>query len=110
MLTPADIGALAGAAHPDPFAVLGMHEHECRLWVRAVMPQRAEKIFAALADARGGTLQEARFGRRMVGRGPRWQAIEQLFRIQCARLGLQVRIERKVPVPRPRQLGLFGGQ
>ncbi|MBK8097200.1 MAG: PA0069 family radical SAM protein [Planctomycetes bacterium] len=77
--------------------------------LRAAMPQRADKVFAALAEVRGGALQESRFGRRMVGEGPRWQAIEQLFRIQCARLGLQVRIERKVAVPRPRQLGLFGG-
>ncbi|MBP8296524.1 MAG: 1,4-alpha-glucan branching protein GlgB [Burkholderiales bacterium] len=53
MLNPADIGALAGAAHPDPFAVLGMHEHEGRLWVRAVMPhaQSVEVLDAATGRA-----------------------------------------------------------
>ena len=43
MLSPAEIDALAGATHPDPFAVLGMHEAGGKLWVRAVMP-RAERV------------------------------------------------------------------
>ena len=43
MLSPADIAALAGATHHDPFSVLGMHEASGGLWVRAVMP-RAERV------------------------------------------------------------------
>ena len=37
---------------------------------------------------RGGKLNDARFGERMRGKGPRWQAIEAMFRTHCRRLGL----------------------
>ena len=43
MLTPADIAALADAAHPDPFAVLGMHRSAGGIRVRAVLP-RAQRV------------------------------------------------------------------
>ena len=43
MLSAADIDALAGAAHADPFSVLGMHEAGGKLYVRAVMPE-AERV------------------------------------------------------------------
>ncbi|MEO8137014.1 MAG: 1,4-alpha-glucan branching protein GlgB, partial [Betaproteobacteria bacterium] len=53
MLTQADIAALADAAHPDPFGVLGMHKVGGSLWVRAVMPhaQRVEVIEAKTGRA-----------------------------------------------------------
>jgi 1,4-alpha-glucan branching enzyme len=53
MLSPADIDTLANATHSDPFAVLGMHEHDGKLWVRAVMPQaqRVEVIEVATGRA-----------------------------------------------------------
>jgi hypothetical protein len=37
---------------------------------------------------RGGRLNDARFGRRMCGYGPRWEAIHALFDIHCRRHGL----------------------
>ena len=43
MLAAADIAALAGADHPDPFSVLGMHAVSGKLCVRAVLPN-AESV------------------------------------------------------------------
>jgi DNA repair photolyase len=56
--------------------------------VRAAFPDRAEKIFNALREMRGGVVNRSNFGERMVGSGPRWAVAERLFAIQCSRLGL----------------------
>lgn len=56
--------------------------------VRAQFPDRADKILHALREMRGGVANNSRFGERMSGSGPRWDAIKRLFEIQCARLGL----------------------
>ena len=40
---------------------------------------------------RGGKRNETGFHDRMVGRGPRWEAIETLFEVECRRLGLNTR-------------------
>lgn len=52
-------------------------------------PLRAAKVFRALEDMRGGQRNDARFGSRMRGQGPRWQAIETMFEAQRRRLGLE---------------------
>ena len=51
-------------------------------------PDRAARIWSNLRQARGGKKNESRFGARMEGVGPRWAAIENLFEIECRRLGL----------------------
>jgi DNA repair photolyase len=51
-------------------------------------PDRARKIWHAIEEMRGGKRNETRFHDRMVGSGPRWEAIEALFEAQCRRLGL----------------------
>jgi DNA repair photolyase len=51
-------------------------------------PDRAARIFSNLEQTRGGKRNESRFGARMEGVGPRWQAIESLFAVECRRLGL----------------------
>lgn len=51
-------------------------------------PGRAKKIWHAIEEMRGGKRNETEFHRRMVGRGPWWEAIEALFEAQCRRLGL----------------------
>jgi len=51
-------------------------------------PDRANKIFHAIEEMRGGKRNETEFHRRMVGRGPRWETIEALFDAQCRRLGI----------------------
>ena len=59
--------------------------------LREAVPLRAEKVLAALAEQRGGRLNDPRFGSRMQGAGPRWQAIEALFDPTRRRLGLEER-------------------
>jgi DNA repair photolyase len=51
-------------------------------------PARANRIWHAIEEMRGGKRNETEFHERMVGRGPRWEAIEALFEAQCRRLGL----------------------
>jgi hypothetical protein len=40
-------------------------------------------------DVRGGRMNDSRFGSRMRGSGPRWEAVERLFEIHCRRHGLR---------------------
>jgi DNA repair photolyase len=54
-------------------------------------PERARRIWHAIEEMRGGKRNETEFHQRMVGRGPRWEAIESLFEAQCRRLGLNTR-------------------
>jgi DNA repair photolyase len=50
-------------------------------------PQRASRIWSAIQQVRGGKLNESRFGLRMRGVGARWDAIHDLFDLECRRLG-----------------------
>jgi DNA repair photolyase len=56
--------------------------------LRESLPHAATKVEHALLELRGGALDDPRFGARMRGQGPRWQAIDELFALQCKRLGL----------------------
>jgi len=56
--------------------------------LKEAFPLRARKVLAALRETRGGALYRSHFGERMRGVGPRWEAFEALFRVWCARLGL----------------------
>jgi DNA repair photolyase len=81
-----------------------------RARLREAMPERADKVEHALVELRGGRMNDPRFGERMRGQGPRWQAVTELFELQCKRLGFET--ERSTPWPdtfeRPRtQLDLF---
>lgn len=51
-------------------------------------PLRASKVRSALRSVRDGKVNESRFGARMRGQGPRWDAIAQLFEQHRRRLGL----------------------
>jgi DNA repair photolyase len=62
------------------------------------VPLRANKVLNAIREIRGGRLNESTFGRRMQGQGPRWQAIEALFRTHHRRLGYEAG-EREPPRP-----------
>ncbi len=55
--------------------------------LRASFPDRAEKVLSAIRDMRGGAMHRSGFGERMHGAGPRWDIVQRLFEIQCARLG-----------------------
>lgn len=56
--------------------------------LQTLVPLRAAKVLHAVEDVRGGRRNDARFGERMRGQGPRWAAIEAVFAAQCRRLGL----------------------
>lgn len=51
-------------------------------------PDRAQKVENAVREMRGGELYVSAFGKRGVGAGARWDAIEALFDLTCRRLGL----------------------
>ncbi len=53
-------------------------------------PTRFEKIKSAIGQIRNGGLNESAFGKRMVGEGPRWLAVQALFDAHCRRLGLNI--------------------
>jgi DNA repair photolyase len=80
--------------------------------LQAAFPDRAKKVLDALREMRGGQLYRSQWSERMHGAGPRWDAIEQLFRIHCRRLGLEYDDHREARVasdpPRERQGELFG--
>jgi DNA repair photolyase len=59
--------------------------------VREVLPQRAQRIENTIRELRGGGLNDSRFGARLRGRGPRWQAIQKLFELTRRRIGLHAR-------------------
>ena len=59
--------------------------------LREALPLRADKVLHALAEQHGGALYDSRWGHRMRGAGPRWQAIDAVFLAQCRALGLAVR-------------------
>lgn len=54
----------------------------------AAFPQRAGKVKRAILDMRGGKMNDADFGARMEGKGPRWDAVATLFELHARRLGL----------------------
>lgn len=84
--------------------------------LRQELPLRADKVLSWLAGMHGGRLKEGRFGERMRGQGPRWEAIDGLFRIWCRKLGLAVGERSDVAMPKgtarggPRQGSLFGNR
>jgi len=61
--------------------------------LRAAFPERADKVLNAMREMRGGQLYRSGFGARMRGEGARWEAVKQLFEIQCRKLGLNAREE-----------------
>ena len=72
------------------------------------LPDRAERIANRIRDVRGGKLSESAFGKRQVGEGAYWDAIERLWRVWVDRLGLNGRAEPTPAVDaRPAQGTLF---
>ncbi len=50
-------------------------------------PLRAKKVWSGIEEMRGGRRNDSRFGTRMTGSGPRWQAVERVFEMEARRLG-----------------------
>lgn len=57
-------------------------------WLVEHRPLRKDKVLGLLRDVRGGKLNEAQFGTRMRGKGAISENIRQMFKIYCAKLGL----------------------
>jgi DNA repair photolyase len=57
--------------------------------IRAALPLRAERILSRVREARGGKLNDPRFGKRMEGAGPYADAAFALFEKTCKKLGLR---------------------
>ena len=51
-------------------------------------PLREKRIWSAIEQMRGGRRNDSRFGARMTGRGPRWEAVERVFEVEARRLGI----------------------
>jgi DNA repair photolyase len=56
--------------------------------LREALPNYADKVLSGIYQIRRGKHNESAFGERMRGHGPRWQVIEDLFDLQCKKLGL----------------------
>lgn len=54
----------------------------------ALGPSAVARVKSRIRDIRGGKLNESRFGCRMRGEGPYWDAIRSLFQATAIRLGL----------------------
>ncbi len=84
--------------------------------LRAALPLSADKVLARTREARGGRLNDPRFGTRMRGEGEYVQAIERLFEATARRVGLQTGMGPapppgttfRRPTDRGGQLRLFG--
>ncbi|SDG77155.1 PA0069 family radical SAM protein [Roseospirillum parvum] len=57
-------------------------------WLRATLPQRAERVLSRQKACRDGRLNDSRFGHRFTGHGPDAILLAQRFRTTCQRLGL----------------------
>ncbi len=62
-------------------------------WLTRHYPDRRDKVLSQIRSTRGGRLNDPRFGTRMRGEGTFAEHLADLFRLTCARLGL----DRRVP-------------
>jgi DNA repair photolyase len=86
-------------------------------WLAAHYPLKRAHVLALLRSARGGRLNDPRFGTRLRGQGEYARLLDERFRLACRRLGLnrevlELDVTRFRPPPRPLrasgQLELFG--
>lgn len=78
--------------------------------VEEAFPLRAGKVLNTIRGVREGAMNDPNFGSRMSGRGPRWDAIQQLFEMHRRRVDLEPWEPREPPSTfrRPSdQLSLF---
>jgi hypothetical protein len=65
-------------------AVAGLFED----WLGHHFPERKDKVLDRIRAARGGRLNDARFGIRMRGEGTLADLIARMFQTTCRRVGL----------------------
>ncbi len=56
-------------------------------WLKEKLPERYDRVVALLKSVRGGALNDARFGSRMVGQGPYADQLAQTVRVVSRKLG-----------------------
>ncbi len=83
----------AGATSAGHLLVRLPHEVKnlFREWLSETVPERASRVMSLIHDVRGGRDNDPRFGSRMTGGGPYAEMIGRRFRLEMARLGLDVR-------------------
>jgi len=91
-----------------PLEVAGLF----RDWLDVHYPERAERVMAAIRDARGGRAYDATWGKRMRGEGPIADLIARRFALVVRQLGLDEGRHEPLRtdlfrVPGPRQERLF---
>ncbi len=57
-------------------------------WLRAHLPDRAQKVLALVRQTRAGALYDSRFGKRQTGTGPYAEMLAARFRLAITRLGM----------------------
>ncbi len=60
-------------------------------WLEANVPDRAKRVLDLVRQTREGKLNDAAFGKRMVGSGPVAQLVRQRFKLAIKKLGLNQR-------------------
>lgn len=85
----ADAGATSAGYTPLrlPSSVLPIFTE----WLDVHDPLKKDKILGAVRDIRGGKLNDANFGSRMRGEGPRADAMEQMFKLYTRKYGLNLK-------------------
>lgn len=109
--------SLAGAQ--AAYAIVLRLPHELQQlfpqWLEEHYPLRAARIMKAIRSVRESKLNDAGFGSRMIGSGPRAEIIRQRFELACKRYGVSVGRDFELDCTqfvRPEQggqLSLFGG-
>jgi len=90
MLPILEAAAKAGAKHAGwimlrlPFGVADIFE----AWLAGRRPLAKDKVMNRIREIRGGRLNDPRFGSRMSGAGVFAKQVEDMFRVGCARFGL----------------------
>lgn len=82
----ADAGAQSAGFTPVrlPLSVLPLFEE----WLEVHRPLRKDKVMNAIKDIRGGKMNDANFGSRMRGEGPRAEQLRQMFKLSVKKYGL----------------------
>ena len=88
------VKSAASAGAKAAYAIVLRLPHELQQlfpqWLEAHYPLRAARVMKAIRSVREDKLNDADFGSRMIGSGPRAEIIKQRFELACKRYGVSV--------------------
>ncbi len=88
------VASAADAGAQAAYAIVLRLPHELQQlfpqWLEAHYPLRAARVMKAIRSVRNDHLNNAEFGARMIGSGPRAEIIRQRFEFACKRAGISV--------------------